>query len=163
MGQAASIASMRKLNALGAAAVLAMTSVVAATPAEAAPRAERLKLKINPVTSPIFIFDAGIAEENLVPAIYVTGLLSGCTPGTDTYGESTTVEQDGRVLYEWGGHPGSGLASCTDPSGSVVGTDPIYAFTGASVHPGRVRITMTVRSYVNSSTVTVTRWATIPG
>jgi hypothetical protein len=153
---------MRTLNVLGAAA-LAVTSVVLATPAGAAPRAERLKLKISPVTSPIFIFDAGIAEEKLVPAIQVTGLLSGCTPGTDTYGESTTVEQDGRILSEWGGHPGSGLTSCTDRSGSTVGTDPIFAFTGVPVHPGRVRITMTVRSYLNSSTVTVTRWATIPG
>lgn len=154
---------MRTLTALGAAAALAASSLVVATPAGAAPRAERLKLKINPVTSPIFVFDAGIAEQNLVPAIQVTGLLSGCTPGTDTYGESTTVEQDGHVLSEWGGHPGSGLTSCANPSGSTVGTDPIFAFTGAPVHPGRVRITMTVRSYSNSATVTVTRWATIPG
>ncbi len=154
---------MRKFFSVLGATALAVTSVVVATPAGAAPRAERLKLKISPVTSPIFIFDAGIAEENLVPAIQVTGLLSGCTPGTDTYGESTTVEQDGRILYEWGGHPGSGLTSCTDPSGSRVSTDPIFAFTGAPVHPGRVRITMTVRSYSNSSTVTVTRWATVPG
>lgn len=153
---------MRTFNVLGAVALVA-ASVVVATPAEAAPRAERLKLKINPVTSPIFIFDAGIANENLVPAIHVTGVLSGCTPGTDTYGESTTVEQDGRLLYEWGGHPGSGLTSCSDPSGSTVGTDPIYAFSGAPVHPGRVKITMTVRSYQNSASVTVTRWATIPG
>ncbi len=153
---------MRTFNVL-AATVLAVTSVLVTTPAEAAPRAERLKLKISPVTSPIFIFDAGIAEQNLVPAIRVTGLLSGCTPGTDTYGESTTVEQDGRILSEWGGHSGAGLTSCSDPSGSTVGTDPIFAFTGAPVHPGRVRVTMTVRSYLNSSTVTVTRWATIPG
>jgi hypothetical protein len=153
---------MRILNVLAAAA-LAATSIVVATPAGAAPRPERLKLKISAVTSSIFIFDAGIAEENLVPAIQVTGLLSGCTPGTDTYGESTTVEQDGHILSEWGGHPGSGLTSCADPSGSRVGTDPIFAFTGAPVHPGRVRITMTVQSYRNSSTVTVTRWATVPG
>ena len=153
---------MRKLNVLGAAALVA-ASVVVATPAEAAPRAERLKLKINPVTSPIFIFDAGIAEENLVPAIQVTGLLSGCTPGTDTYGESTTVEQDGRILYEWSGHPGSGLTSCSDTSGTTVSSGSIFAFAGDPVHPGRVRITMTVRSYLNSATVTVTRWATIPG
>lgn len=154
---------MRTPKVLAAAAALAAMSVVIATPAQAARRVEHLKLKISPVTSPIFIFDAGIAEENLVLAIQVTGLLSGCTPGTDSYGESTTVEQDGRVLYEWGGHPGSGLVSCTDPSGSRVGTDPIFAFQGAPVHPGKVRITMTVRSYSNSSTVTVTRWATVPG
>lgn|GEM_PF-6712244 len=42
-------------------------------------------------------------------------------------------------------------------------TDPIFAFTGAQVHPGRVRITMTVQSYSSSVKVTVTRWATIPG
>lgn len=153
---------MRTFNVLGAVALVA-TSVVVATPAGAAPRAERLKLKISPVTSPIFIFDAGIAEEHLVPAIQVTGLLSGCTPGTDTYGESTTVEQDGRILYEWSGHPGAGLTSCSDPAGSTVSSGSIFAFAGAAVHPGRVRITMTVRSYLNSSTVTVTRWATIPG
>ena len=156
------MARMRTFHVLGAAA-LAVMSVVVATPAGATPRAERLKLKISPVTSPIFLFDAGIAEQNLVPAIHVTGLLSGCTPGTDTYGESTTVEQDGHILSEWGGHPGSGLTSCTDPSGSTVGTDPIFAFTGAPVHPGKVRITMTVQSFSNSSKVTVTRWATIPG
>jgi hypothetical protein len=154
---------MRKPHVLAAAVALAAMSVVVTTPAEAVPRAEHLKLKISPVTSPIFIFDAGIAEQNLVPAIQVTGLLSGCTPGTDTYGESTTVEQDGHMLSEWGGHPGSGLTSCTDPSGSTVGTDPIFAFAGAAVHPGKVRITMTVRSYSTSSTVTVTRWATVPG
>lgn len=153
---------MRTFCVLGAAA-LAATSVVVAAPAGAAPRAERLKLKINPVTSQIFIFDAGIAEQNLVPAIQVTGVLSGCTPGTDTYGESTTVEQDGHILSEWGGHSGSGLTSCSDPSGSTVGTDPIFAFTGAPVHPGRVRITMTVQSYSTSAKVTVTRWATVPG
>jgi len=138
-------------------------SAVAAPAAEAAPRAEHLKLEISRVTSPIFIFDAGIAEQNLVPAIQVTGLLSGCRPGADNYGESTTVEQDGHVLSEWGGHPGSGLVSCSNPSGSTVYTDPIFAFTGAPVHPGRVRITMRVQSYSSSSTVTVTRWATIPG
>lgn len=156
------MARMRRFHVLAAAALVAIP-VVVATPAGAVPRAERLKLKISPVTSPIFIFDAGIAEENLVQAIHVTGLLSGCTPGTDTYGESTTVEQDGHILAEWGGHPGSGLTSCPDPSGSRVGTDPIFAFTGAPVHPGKVRITMTVQSFSNSSTVTVTRWATIPG
>jgi hypothetical protein len=154
---------MRKPHVLAAAVALTAMSVVVATPAEATPRVERLKLKISPLTSSIFIFDAGIAEQNLVPAIQVTGLLSGCTLGTDTYGESTTVEQDGHVLSEWGGHPGSGLTSCMDPSGSTVFTDPIFAFTGAPVHPGKVRVTMTVRSYSNSSTVTVTRWATIPG
>jgi hypothetical protein len=154
---------MHKPHVLAAAVALAAMSVVVATPAGAGPRAERLKLKINPVTSSIFIFDAGIAEENLVPAIQVTGLLSGCTLGADNYGESTTVEQDGHILSEWGGHPGSGLVSCSDPSGSTVGTDPIFAFTGAPVHPGKVRITMTVRSYSTSATVTVTRWATIPG
>lgn len=153
---------MRTLHVLGAAALAAMP-VVLASPAGAAPRAEHLKLDISRVTSPIYIFDAGIAEENLVPAIQVTGLLSGCTLGTDTYGETTTVEQDGHILSEWGGHPGSGLASCSSPSGSTVHTDPIFAFSGAPVHPGRVRITMTVHSYSNSSTVTVTRWATIPG
>jgi hypothetical protein len=154
---------MRTSHVLAAAAALAAMSVVVATPADAAPRPEHLKLKISPVTSGIFVFDAGIAEQNLVPAIQVTGLLSGCIPGTDTYGESTTVEQDGHVLSEWGGHPGSGLTSCANPSGSTVGTDPIFAFIGAPVHPGRVRITMTVQSFSNSSTVTVTRWATIPG
>ena len=156
------MARMRRFLGFGAAALAAM-SVVVAAPAGAAPRAERLKLRISPLTSPIYIFDAGIADVNLVPAIQVTGLLSGCRQGTDNYGESTTVEQDGHKLGEWGGHPGSGLVSCTDPSGSRVGTDPIFAFTGAPVHPGRVRITMTVQSFSNSSTVTVTRWATVPG
>ncbi|HST48847.1 hypothetical protein [Jatrophihabitans sp.] len=151
---------MPNLYVLGAAALAAMSI---ATPAGAAPRAEHLKLKISSVTSPIFLFDAGIAEQNLVPAIQVTGLLSGCTSGADNYGESTTVEQDGHTLFEWGGHPGSGLVSCTDPSGSTVNTDPIFAFSGAPVHPGRVRITMTVQSYSSSAKVTVTRWATIPG
>jgi hypothetical protein len=58
------------------------------------------------VTSPIFIFDAGIAEPNLVPAIQVTGRLTGCIPGTDNYGESTTVEQDGHLLGESGERAG---------------------------------------------------------
>jgi len=71
--------------------------------------------------------------------------------------------QDGHTLSEWGGHSGSGLVSCTNRSGSPVYTDPIFAFTGAQVHPGRVRITMTVQSYSSSVKVTVTRWATIPG
>ena len=61
------------------------------------------------------------------------------------------------------GHPGSGLTSCYDPAGSTVGTDPIFAFNGAPVHPGKVRITMTVQSYATSAKVSVTRWATVPG
>lgn len=145
------------------AVALVTTTMVVATPAAAKPRSEHLKLTISSVTSPIFIFDAGIAEQNLVQAIQVTGRLTGCIPGTDNYGESTTVEQDGHVLGEWGGHPGSGLVSCSDPAGSSVGTDPIFAFSGAPVHPGRVRITMTVQSYHTNAKVSVTRWATVPG
>jgi hypothetical protein len=137
--------------------------MVVATPAGATPRPEHLKLTISSVTSPIFIYDVGIAEPNLVPAIYVTGRLTGCLPGTDNYGESTTVEQDGHFLGEAGDHAGSGLVSCSDPSGSTFGTDAICARGGAPVHPGRVRITMTIQSYSTSARLTVTRWATVPG
>lgn len=137
--------------------------MVVATPAGAARRTEHLKLTLSSVTSPIFIYDVGIAEPNPVPAIYVTGRLTGCIPGTDNYGEGTTVEQDGHFLGELVDHAGSGLVSCSDPAGSTVGSEPIYGGSAFPVHPGRVRITMTVVSYHTNATLTVTRWATVPG
>ncbi|HEY0167022.1 MAG TPA: hypothetical protein VGB75_08275 [Jatrophihabitans sp.] len=98
-----------------------------------------------------------------VPAIQVTGRLTGCTPGTDNYGESTTVEQDGHILSESGDHAGSGLVSCSNPRDPR--SEPTRSMPAAAppVHPGRVRITMTVQSYSTSVKFSVTRWATVPG
>jgi hypothetical protein len=140
--------------------VAALMTAATGSPALAAKRAH-LKLVLDKQTSSIYLFNPFQAGEVYVPAVSVTATLTGCSTGADNYAESTTLTQDGHVLAEWGGHPGSGLASCTDPSGSPVSTDPLLAMDGF-LHPGRARVTMTVRTFDDSASVTVTRWVTIP-
>jgi hypothetical protein len=162
---------MRSAIALSTAA-LAVTSAIVAAPAQAtaAPKtSEHLKLKLAASTSPIGLTDIGIEAQQLVPYITAFGTLSGCVSGpagVDRYAESATVVQDGVKLVEYQHSSGSGLVSCGDSAGTRVGSWPEIAWpsdTAPAIHPGRVKVTMTIYSYLTGASVTATRWATIPG
>lgn len=161
---------MRSAIALSTAA-LAVTSAVLAAPAQAAARntSEHLKLKLSATTSPIGLTDIGVEAEQLVPYITAFGTLSGCVSGpagVDRYAESTTVVQDGVKLVEYQHSSGSGLVSCADSAGTRVGSWPEVVWpsdNAPALHPGRVKVTMTIYSYLTGDSVTATRWATIPG
>lgn len=161
---------MRSAIALWTAA-LVVTSTLAVAPAQAAARkpSEHLKLSLSTTTSTIGLTDVGVESEQLVPYITAFGTLSGCVSGpagVDRYAESTTVVQDGVQLVEYQHSSGSGLVSCNDSAGTRVGSWPEIAWpsgTAPAIHPGRVKVTMTIYSYLTGASVTATRWATIPG
>jgi hypothetical protein len=160
---------MRSAIAISTAALAAM-SVVVAAPAQAARKtSEHLKLSLYTTTSPIGLTDVGIEAQQFVPYITAFGTLSGCVSGpagVDRYSESATVVQDGVTLLEYQHSSGSGLVSCRDSAGTRVGSWPEIAWpsdTAPAIHPGRVKVTMTIYSYLTGASVTATRWATIPG
>jgi hypothetical protein len=62
-------------------------------------RAETLKISIDKLTSPIYLANIGTAEIVQLPAVAVTGVFSRCILGA-YYGESVTLEQDGRILRQ---------------------------------------------------------------
>lgn len=162
---------MRSAIARSAAGLVATSAIVAASaPAAAAPKAaEHLKLSLYSTTSPIGLVDIGVDGEQLVPFITAFGTLSGCVSGpagVDRYAESATVVQDGVKLVEYQHSSGSGLVSCADRAGTGVGSWPEIAWptdTAPAIHPGRVKVTMTIYSYLTGDSVTATRWATVPG
>jgi hypothetical protein len=147
----------RRLATLTLLTVAALaTASATATPVLAASPPEGLTLTLSDQTSAIYLFDPTEGED-YVPAVTVTGTLTGCLPGAGKYWEWTTLRQDGHVLGEWQGAPDPGSSSC----GSV-SSEPLLALDG-HLHAGRAQVTMRIHDPEALTWVSASRWVHIPG
>ncbi|WP_121192715.1 hypothetical protein [Motilibacter peucedani] len=116
----------------------------------------KLVIHVSHRTSPIFLGDLGLAEPQLVNAVSIDATVTGCRPGSHIQ-MTDAMWQDGRPLTRVEGSLAFGEYDCTS-AGSFRFADE---FTSPDIHPGKVRIRLTVTGGA-ARLDTKTSQATIP-